>query len=154
MEHSYVVALAMFPPLSLLRPPPSRKRHDRQTDRHPPPASANEQPPPAPDNVDYDSLKYEIKINTRRDQARAMAIPGHRDPALLRFETGFYEELCAQHDRVDLFVSSKAAEIASRLGALHSGDAQWGGDADWGMGAYTGDAQRGYGSGMRAGSNG
>lgn len=48
-----------------------------------------------------------------------MAIPGHRDTSLARFEERFYEELCAQHDRVDLFVSSKAAEIASRLGALH-----------------------------------
>lgn len=74
---------------------------------------------PATDNVDYNSLKYEIKINTRRDQARALAIPGHRDASLARFEEGFYEELCAQHDRVDLFVSSKAAEIASRLGACH-----------------------------------
>lgn len=71
----------------------------------------------ATDNVDYNSLKYEIKVNTRRDQARAMAIPGHRDAALSRFEEGFYEELCAQHDRVDLFVTSKAAEIDSRLGA-------------------------------------
>ena len=70
------------------------------------------------DNVDYNSLKHEIKIHTRRDQARAIAIPGQADSDLRRFEEGFYEELCAQHDRVDLFVQSKTAEIASRLGAF------------------------------------
>ena len=68
------------------------------------------------DNVDYNSLKYEIKIHTRRDQARAMAIPGQSDDNLRRFEDGFYEELCRQHDRVGLFVTSKAAEISTRLG--------------------------------------
>lgn len=45
-----------------------------------------------------------------------MAIPGQIDPALRRFEEGLYHELCCQHDRLDLFVSSKADEISRRLG--------------------------------------
>lgn len=71
------------------------------------------------DNVDYNSLKYEIKIHTRRDQARAITIPGHSDAPLRKFEDGFYAELCRQHDRVDMFVGSKAAEVSTRLGAYY-----------------------------------
>ncbi|CCF44768.1 SPX domain-containing protein [Colletotrichum higginsianum] len=66
-------------------------------------------------NVDYNSLKHEIKVHTSRDQATAIAIPGHQDAALKRFEDNLYHELCQQHDRVDLFVSSKADEISRRL---------------------------------------
>ncbi|GJC89139.1 SPX domain-containing protein [Colletotrichum tofieldiae] len=66
-------------------------------------------------NVDYNSLKHEIKVHTSRDQATAIAIPGHQDAALKRFEDNLYNELCQQHDRVDLFVSSKADEISRRL---------------------------------------
>ncbi|SPO06656.1 uncharacterized protein DNG_09348 [Cephalotrichum gorgonifer] len=69
-------------------------------------------------NVDYNSLKYEIKIHTKRDQASAITIPGHSDAPLRKFEQGFYAELCRQHDRVDLFVASKAAEISMRLDHL------------------------------------
>ncbi|TKW48267.1 hypothetical protein CTA1_4406 [Colletotrichum tanaceti] len=70
---------------------------------------------PKKDNVDYNSLKHEIKVHTSRDQATAIAIPGHQDAALKRFEDNLYHELCQQHDRVDLFVSSKADEISRRL---------------------------------------
>lgn len=70
------------------------------------------------DNLDYNSLKHEIKMHTTRDQASAMAIPGHQDTALGKFEDGLYIELCHQHDRVDMFVGSKADEISRRLGAL------------------------------------
>ncbi|KAK0644504.1 hypothetical protein B0T16DRAFT_356412 [Cercophora newfieldiana] len=71
-------------------------------------------------NIDYNSLKHHIKVHTTKDQATAIAIPGHQDRALRDFEDGFYEELCRQHDRVDLFVSSKADEIARRLQHLSS----------------------------------
>lgn len=47
-----------------------------------------------------------------------MAIPGQQDPALRKFEEGLYDELCRQHDRLDLFVASKADEISRRLGTL------------------------------------
>ncbi|KAI5926899.1 hypothetical protein F4810DRAFT_416292 [Camillea tinctor] len=76
-------------------------------------------------NIDYNSLKHQIKTHTTKDQATAIAIaiPGHQDHALKRFEDAFYIELCNQHNRVDLFVSSKADEIARRLrhlsGLLH-----------------------------------
>lgn len=70
------------------------------------------------DNLDYNSLKHEIKVHTTRDQATAIAIPGHQDASLLRFEDALYNELCLQHSRVDLFVSSKADEISRRMGEL------------------------------------
>ncbi|KAJ3575368.1 hypothetical protein NPX13_g4055 [Xylaria arbuscula] len=67
-------------------------------------------------NVDYNSLKHQIKTHTTKDQAAvAIAIPGHQDQQLRRFEDGFYSELRSQHDRVGLFVTSKADEISRRL---------------------------------------
>ncbi|KAK4229339.1 SPX domain-containing protein [Podospora fimiseda] len=66
-------------------------------------------------NIDYNSLKHHIKSHTTRDQASAITIPGHQDTALSKFEDGFYKELCSQHDRVGLFVGSKADEISRRL---------------------------------------
>jgi SPX domain protein involved in polyphosphate accumulation len=66
-------------------------------------------------NLDYNSLKHEIKVHTTRDQATAMVIPGQQDPALAKFEMQLYDELCSQHGRVDLFIKSKADEIARRL---------------------------------------
>ncbi|KAM0254949.1 hypothetical protein ACHAQJ_006257 [Trichoderma viride] len=66
-------------------------------------------------NLDYNSLKHEIKVHTTRDQATALAIPGHQDTALQRFEEALYNELCNQHDRLDLFVVSKADEVSRRL---------------------------------------
>ena len=68
------------------------------------------------DNLDYNSIKHEIKMHTTRDQATAMAIPGQKDEALSRFEDGLYMELGRQHERLQLFVSSKADEISRRLG--------------------------------------
>ncbi len=72
----------------------------------------------ASDNLDYNSLKHEIKMHTTRDQATAMVIPGYEDPALAKFENALFAELCRQHDRVDMFVSSKADEIFRRMGKL------------------------------------
>ncbi|KXX81995.1 Xenotropic and polytropic retrovirus receptor 1 [Madurella mycetomatis] len=69
-------------------------------------------------NIDYNSLKHHIKVHTTKDQATAIAIPGHQDAALRKFEDELYSELCRQHDRVDLFVTSKADEIARRLNHL------------------------------------
>ncbi|KAL2073753.1 hypothetical protein VTL71DRAFT_11079 [Oculimacula yallundae] len=66
-------------------------------------------------NVDYDELKNLIKVNTTKDQATAIAIPGQADHGLEKFEAAFYNELSNQHDRVDLFVKSKADEIGRRL---------------------------------------
>ncbi|RYP19200.1 hypothetical protein DL765_003515 [Monosporascus sp. GIB2] len=66
-------------------------------------------------NVDYNSLKHQIKTHTTKDQASAIAIPGQQDPALKKFEDSFFFELCRQHDRVCLFVSSKCDEIHWRL---------------------------------------
>ncbi|EGO54544.1 hypothetical protein NEUTE1DRAFT_69305 [Neurospora tetrasperma FGSC 2508] len=66
-------------------------------------------------NIDYNSLKHYIKAHTTRSQGTAIAIPGHQAAALSKFEDDLYDELCRQHDRVDLFVSSKADEIARRL---------------------------------------
>ncbi|KAE9377993.1 hypothetical protein N431DRAFT_435156 [Stipitochalara longipes BDJ] len=66
-------------------------------------------------NVDYDRLKNLIKVNTTKDQARALAIPGQADTALQRFEDLFFDDLCNEHDRPDLFVKSKVDEINCRL---------------------------------------
>ncbi|KAJ6436254.1 reverse transcriptase [Purpureocillium lavendulum] len=71
-------------------------------------------------NLDYNSLKHEIKVHTTRDQASAMVIPGHQDTSLRKFEDGLFDELCNQHDRVDLFVTSKADEISRRLEHLNT----------------------------------
>lgn len=68
-----------------------------------------------PDNVDYNELKTLIKIHTTKDQAQAIAIPGQEGTALAKFEDLFFKELYSQHDRVDLFVKSKADEIGRRL---------------------------------------
>lgn len=59
------------------------------------------------------------------DQASAMAIPGHPDVALAKFEDGLYAELCLQHDRLGLFVISKADEISRRLEHLNSYIQRW-----------------------------
>jgi SPX domain protein involved in polyphosphate accumulation len=69
-------------------------------------------------NIDYNSLKQLIKLHTTKGQARAMAIPGQTNHALERFENDFYNELHLQHQRVDLFVASKADEISRRLAHL------------------------------------
>ncbi|ORY68810.1 uncharacterized protein BCR38DRAFT_335529 [Pseudomassariella vexata] len=75
-------------------------------------------------NIDYNSLKYQIKTHTTKNQVKAIATRGAEDTVLQKFENGLYHELCRQHDRVGLFVSSKADEINRRLrhlaGLVHS----------------------------------
>ncbi|KAI4266588.1 MAG: hypothetical protein L6R38_008660 [Xanthoria sp. 2 TBL-2021] len=68
-------------------------------------------------NVDYNDLKRLIKVRTTRGQGEALSIPGHGNEAkaLKAFEQEFYRELTDQHQRVDLFVQSKAGEISRRL---------------------------------------
>ena len=66
-------------------------------------------------NIDYNTLKEFIKVNTTRHQASAITIPGQKDTSLGRFENAFYDELYRQHDRVGLFVATKADEINLRL---------------------------------------
>ncbi|PHH66914.1 hypothetical protein CDD81_5266 [Ophiocordyceps australis] len=76
-------------------------------------------------NLDYNSLKHEIKAHTTREQATAMPIPGHQDVLSSKFEDKLYMELVSQHDRVDLFVMSKADEISRRLEHLNSSMQKW-----------------------------
>lgn len=69
------------------------------------------------DNIDYNELKHLIKAHTSRDRGQAITIPGQDDGHSQVFEELFYKELYDQHDRVDLFVKSKADEISRRLRA-------------------------------------
>jgi hypothetical protein len=75
----------------------------------------------APYNIDYNELKNLIKVHTTKNQGQAITIPGHDDAALRKFEDLFFNELYNQHDRVDLFVKSKADEISRRLQHLQKG---------------------------------
>ena len=73
-----------------------------------------------PDNVDYNDIKRLIKVRTTQGQgqgqAKAIAVSGHETKALHAFEDELYRELRDQHQRIDLFVQSKAGEIGRRLG--------------------------------------
>ncbi|KAL8948666.1 MAG: hypothetical protein Q9222_005163 [Ikaeria aurantiellina] len=71
-------------------------------------------------NVDYNDLKRLIKIRTTRGQGEALTIPGFENEAkaLRAFEHELFRELTDQHQRVDLFVQSKAGEINRRLSHL------------------------------------
>ena len=69
------------------------------------------------DNVDYNDIKHLIKARTTKGQATAISIPGHGDEnaALEEFEEQLYVEFEDQHQRINLFVKSKAGEIQRRL---------------------------------------
>lgn len=54
-------------------------------------------------------------MNTTKDAAKAVAIPGHQDTQLAKVEDELYHELCDQHARAGLFVTAKADEINRRL---------------------------------------
>lgn len=70
-----------------------------------------------PDNVDYNDIKHLIKVRTSQGQGQARSIPGSDDEtkAFHAFEDELYRELRDQHQRIDLFVQSKAGEIGRRL---------------------------------------
>lgn len=71
-----------------------------------------------PDNVDYNDIKHLIKVRTTQGQGQARAIPGSKNEskAFHAFEEELYQELRSQHQRIDLFVQSKAGEVGRRLG--------------------------------------
>ena len=73
------------------------------------------------DNVDYNDIKRLIKVRTTHGQGQAKAIPGNGNEAkqLQAFENELYHELREQHQRIDLFVQSKAGEIGRRLGTQY-----------------------------------
>lgn len=70
------------------------------------------------DNVDYNDIKHLIKVRTTQGQGQAKAIPGsdNGSKAFHGFEEELYQELRDQHQRIDLFVQSKAGEVGRRLG--------------------------------------
>ena len=70
------------------------------------------------DNVDYNDIKHLIKVRTTQGQGQAKAIPGsdNESKAFHAFEEELYQELRDQHQRIDLFVQSKAGEVGRRLG--------------------------------------
>ena len=65
------------------------------------------------DNIDYNSLKHDIRAHTTR--SNAIAIPGQPDKIFTSFEDRLYAELLRQHRRVGLFVSTKAGELRRKL---------------------------------------
>ncbi|CAD6589745.1 MAG: hypothetical protein ASARMPRED_004190 [Alectoria sarmentosa] len=73
-----------------------------------------------PDNVDYNDIKHLIKVRTTHGQGHAKAIPGcdNETKASHAFQDELYHELRDQHQRIDLFVQSKAGEVGRRLAHL------------------------------------
>ena len=71
-----------------------------------------------PDNIDYNDIKHLIKVRTTHGQGQPKAIPGsdNETKAFHAFEDELYHELRDQHQRIDLFVQSKAGEVGRRLG--------------------------------------
>ncbi|KAH9820947.1 SPX domain [Teratosphaeria destructans] len=68
-----------------------------------------------PDNIDYDEVKYFIKEQTTPAKGKSAPVPGCGDEQLQQVESQLFRILTNQHDRVDLFVKSKAGEIQRRL---------------------------------------
>ena len=73
-------------------------------------------------NVDYNDIKSLIKIRTTKNQAKAVTVPGHNKASegLQAFEDELYQELYEQHQRVELFIKSKAGELSRKLSALEA----------------------------------
>ena len=73
------------------------------------------------DNIDYNEIKRAIKEHTSKPQTRAISIPGNRvdAPSSDTFEEELFDTLCEQHERINLFVTSKLGEIQSRLTNAH-----------------------------------
>jgi hypothetical protein len=70
------------------------------------------------DNIDYDDIKYFIKEHTTPGKGKTVSVPGRGDDKLAEFENALFHILADQHQRIDLFVRSKAGEIQRRLGKM------------------------------------
>ncbi|KAM0715468.1 hypothetical protein Q7P37_008966 [Cladosporium fusiforme] len=66
-------------------------------------------------NIDYDDIKHFIKERTTPGKGKTVAVPGRSDDKAESFEQDLYHILEEQHQRIDLFVKSKAREIQHRL---------------------------------------
>ncbi|KAK5138366.1 hypothetical protein LTR08_003427 [Meristemomyces frigidus] len=64
-------------------------------------------------NIDYDDIKQFIKEQT--SNGKAISVPSRDDETLQDFEKSLFVILADQHQRIDLFVRSKAGEIRRRL---------------------------------------
>lgn len=95
-------------------------RRVRKSIRHPPCPPIPDSPFPtdqlAADNIDYNDIKRLIKLHTTNTDAQPTPIPGKAKSTDRSFEHDLEDELRSQHQRIDLFVHSKAGEIARRLG--------------------------------------
>ncbi|KAK5163758.1 uncharacterized protein LTR77_010431 [Saxophila tyrrhenica] len=67
------------------------------------------------DNIDYDDVKHLIKERTSPGSGKSISIPGQGDEKLVELENTLFAVLADQHERIDLFVRSKAGEIRRRL---------------------------------------
>jgi hypothetical protein len=63
-------------------------------------------------------IKGLIKEHTTPGAGKAVSIPGQGDAVETDFENRLYSFLLEEHDRVNLFVKSKAGEIERRLSKL------------------------------------
>lgn len=68
------------------------------------------------DNIDYDDIKHFIKENTTPGKGKSVSVPGRGEDKLFEFENALFHILQDQHERINLFVKSKAGEIQRRLG--------------------------------------
>jgi SPX domain protein involved in polyphosphate accumulation len=67
-------------------------------------------------NIDYDDIKYFIKEHTTPGKGKTISVPGRPDEKLAKLENDLFRILEEQHQRIDLFVKSKAGEVQRRLG--------------------------------------
>ncbi|KAK4964233.1 hypothetical protein LTR66_012403 [Elasticomyces elasticus] len=66
-------------------------------------------------NVDYDDTKRLIKHYTTPSNGQGVSVPGQGDAAAREREDILYATFMQEHERVSLFVKSKATEIQRRL---------------------------------------
>lgn len=66
-------------------------------------------------NIDYDEIKRFIKKRTSPGKGETISVPGRGDEKLADFEAELSDILTQQHERINLFVKSKAGEIKRRL---------------------------------------
>lgn len=66
-------------------------------------------------NIDYDDIKHFIKENTTPGKGKSVSVPGRGEDKLFEFENALFHILQDQHERINLFVKSKAGEIQRRL---------------------------------------